>query len=184
MLTDDHRRLALRIARAALDVTVFGGPALPLPGEDRPPFCEPGACFVTLRDPDRMLRGCLGTLEARRPLAEEIRAMAAASASRDPRFLPVTAEELPGLRIDISVLSPLQPVADVGSIVTGQHGVMVRKGAHQGVLLPQVAVEHGWDAERLVSETCRKAGLPPEAAHAPDLEILVFGADVFGDPEG
>lgn len=180
-MTPQERILALQVARDALEATVVGRAAQPLPGERRPPLSDLGACFVTLRAPGHTLRGCLGSLEARRALGSEIRAMTAASATRDPRFLPVQPAEVPHLVISLSVLGPMERIGDPSQLRVGRHGLMIRQGAHQGVLLPQVAVEQGWDAERFLRETCRKAGLPPHAGLHPTTELHVFAAEVFGE---
>lgn len=180
-MTPADRARALRMARDALEAALLRRPPLPVAGEDRPPFSDPGACFVTLRGPGGTLRGCLGTIEAFRPLAEEIRTMTVASATRDPRFVQVEPAELPDLSISISVLSPMTRVPDVSHVQVGVHGVMVKLGPYRGVLLPQVATEQQWDAETFLRETCRKAGLPAWATDDPNLEIDVFSAEVFGE---
>jgi AmmeMemoRadiSam system protein A len=114
--------------------------------------------------------------------------MGRAAAAEDPRFPRVTPEEVPELGVEISVLTPLRPVADPAEVEVGRHGVCVVEGARRGVLLPQVAVEWGCDRETFLDQTCRKAGLPPDAwRHG--AQILVFEAEVFGtadveDPRG
>lgn len=129
------------------------------------------------------LRGCIGQVSAGRPLGEAVVHLAVAAARDDPRFPPVTPEELPRLHVEISVLSqpvPLRPVRPE-HVVPGRDGLMVRRGGAVGVLLPQVAREHGWTAEAFLAATCRKAGLGPDAWREHDAEVLVFQADVFGD---
>jgi uncharacterized protein (TIGR00296 family) len=111
--------------------------------------------------------------------------MTVAAAQDDPRFLPVTPEELPGLALEISVLTRpallLPPPADPRSVVIGRDGLIVRRGEHLGLLLPQVATEYHWGPEAFLAATCRKAGLPPDAWQEPDTEVLAFQADVFGE---
>jgi uncharacterized protein len=176
-----ERRALLAIARQALDAAVRGAPdAGVLP--ELAPLRRPGGAFVTLRT-HGTLRGCIGHVAADRPLAEVVARVAASAATEDPRFPPVPAEELPELELEISVLTEAVPLAsrDPGAIRPGQDGVIVRRGWRQGVLLPQVAVDHGWAGEAFLTAACRKAGLPPEAWRAPDCQLFVFQADVFGE---
>lgn len=107
--------------------------------------------------------------------------MAVAAATDDPRFPPIPPDELQDLEIEISVLSEPELLAshDPEGIRPGRHGIVVRRGRRQGLLLPQVAVEHGWDAEAFLAAACRKAGLPREAWRTPDCDLFVFQAVVF-----
>ena len=143
---------------------------------------RPSACFVSLKI-DGQLRGCIGTLEPREPLAAAVRSSAISAATQDPRFPPVTADELDDLHIEISVLSPLRKVDSPDEIIVGVHGVMVAHGMRRGVFLPQVAVEQGWDRDTMLNYLCaHKAGLPADAwRHGADL--YVFTAQVFGEDE-
>jgi AmmeMemoRadiSam system protein A len=139
--------------------------------------------FVTLRRAsDGGLRGCVGSLEADAPLLVTVTNMAVAAALRDRRFDPVTAGELVSLRIEISVLSPLEPIRP-SDVQVGRHGLLLRHGARSGLLLPQVAVEHGWDREAFLAHTCRKAGLPPDTWKRPGVELLGFTATVFAEDD-
>ncbi len=112
-----------------------------------------------------------------------------AAASRDPRFQPVSAGELPGLHIEISVLSPPRTIDHLDAIQVGVHGLMVGRGPSRGVLLPQVAVEQRWDAATFLSQTCIKAGLdgeawrPWQAGEDQHLQVQVFQAQVFSEPQ-
>ena len=81
----------------------------------------------------------------------------------DPRFPPVQAAELPEIKIEISLLSPLEPVRDTEEIQVGRHGLLIVQGQRSGLLLPQVATEEGWDRQALLEGVCRKAGLPTDA---------------------
>lgn len=140
--------------------------------------------FVTLMAAGA-LRGCIGHLESDRPLAEVVRDMTVAAAQEDPRFPPVVPNETAGIRLAISVLTDPQRLDPVrpDCIAVGRDGVIVRRGASSGVLLPQVAVEHGLDAAAFLAAACRKAGLRPAAWGDRGVEVLVFQADVFGEPE-
>jgi len=141
---------------------------------------ERGA-FVTLREEGK-LRGCIGYTSAVKPLYETVRDTAALAAVHDPRFRPVAADELPALEFSISVLSPLQHVLNVADIEVGRHGLLVKNGEHEGLLLPQVAVEQHWDRNRFLQETCRKAGLSPDCWKDSGTDIFRFTAVEFGEP--
>jgi AmmeMemoRadiSam system protein A len=113
------------------------------------------------------------------PLFKVVQECAVAAATEDPRFPPVSANELPSLRIEISVLTPLVPIRPE-EVQVGRHGLMVSKGRMRGLLLPQVPVEWGWDREMFLDQTCVKAGLPPSAwRHGATLQA--FTAEVFGE---
>jgi AmmeMemoRadiSam system protein A len=135
---------------------------------------------VTLRRGDE-LRGCIGTLAAREPLARAVARMAVAAAADDPRFAPVRTDELDDLTISVSALGPLRPLREPGELAIGREGVCVQLGWHRGTLLPQVATEHGWDAEELVRHTCLKAGLWPEAWKDPAAVLEAFSAEEFAE---
>ena len=139
----------------------------------------PAGAFVTLKIGED-LRGCIGSIEATEPLGETIVHCAISAAFRDPRFPPLTAEEYPLIRLEISVLSALRP-SQPQDVIPGTHGVIITRGYNRGLLLPQVATENDWDAETFLSYTCRKAGLPPDAWKHPDTLIETFTAFVFGE---
>lgn len=138
--------------------------------------------FVTLLEAGK-LRGCVGYSAAAQPLYKTVRDTATLAAMRDPRFRPVTAGELPELQYEISVLSPLVHVDDVSRIEIGKHGLVIKNGNHEGILLPQVAAEQRWDRTRFLEETCIKAGLSPDCWKDDDTDIFCFTALVFGDLE-
>jgi AmmeMemoRadiSam system protein B/AmmeMemoRadiSam system protein A len=140
---------------------------------------ERGA-FVTLKI-DAVLRGCVGFASAVKPLYMTVRDTSTLAALRDPRFQPVEVSELDRLQYDISVLSPLRRAMDIGEIEVGRHGLLVKLGNHEGLLLPQVPVEHRWDAMTFLQQTCMKAGLKPEAWADPGIDIFLFTAVIFGE---
>jgi len=107
--------------------------------------------------------------------------VATLAALQDRRFHPVRAEELGDLEYEISVLSPLRRVRDIQEIQIGQHGLIVRSGGHEGLLLPQVASEEKWDRNTFLKEVCYKAGLPPREWQNPDADLFRFTALVFGE---
>jgi AmmeMemoRadiSam system protein B/AmmeMemoRadiSam system protein A len=136
--------------------------------------------FVTLNERGQ-LRGCIGYVSAVQPLYETIRGAAISAALKDPRFPPVKKEELDKITFEISVLSPFNRVYDTDRITVGKHGLMIRKGRHEGLLLPQVASDNNWDRLTFLQQTCRKAGLPLDAWKDEDTDIFVFSAFVFGE---
>ena len=167
----------LTLARASIAAWLAGArePELHVPGAE----AHAGA-FVSLYLKDE-LRGCMGHLEADRPLARVVRKMAVAAARDDPRFPPLKPVEFEELVIEISVLSPPEP-GNAEDIVIGRDGLLVRRGGRQGVLLPQVAGEWGLDREGFLGMACRKAGLSRDAWKDPHTSLLTFQAEVIGAP--
>ena len=141
---------------------------------------EQCGAFVTLHKAGR-LRGCIGYLEAARPLYQTVRECALAAALHDPRFSPVTPDELDSIRVELSVLSPLTEIRPE-QIEVGRHGLLISMGFQRGLLLPQVAVEWKWDRERFLAETCLKAGLPRDAWKQ-GATLQAFTAQVFSEPD-
>lgn len=143
---------------------------------------KPCGAFVTLHTAkDRQLRGCIGRMTANLPLFQTVRLMAKEAAFGDPRFPPLKREELPNCHIEISALSPMTPCPDPRQVKVGVHGLFIRRGGRQGVLLPQVPVEQGWSLDEYLEYICTKAGLPPGSWEAPDAQLLTFTAVVFGE---
>lgn len=137
--------------------------------------------FVTLHRGPR-LRGCIGQISGSEPLVEVVAYCAKAAALEDPRFHPVRPDEVASLEIEISVLSPLEDITPE-QIVAGKHGLLVSRGWQRGVLLPQVATQFNWNAERFLEETCVKAGLSPGAWKDAETHIQAFTAEVFSESE-
>jgi AmmeMemoRadiSam system protein A len=177
-LSPEQRTLLLAVAREAIRAHLGAGGIQALPTPD-PALNAPGAAFVTLRE-GRSLRGCIGFVQAVKPLVEAVAHCAVSAATADPRFPPVRAEELPHLSLEVSVLTPLTPLPDPGALEVGRHGLLVRRDGRHGLLLPQVAVEYGWDRATFLRQTCLKAGLPPDAWER-GAELLVFTVEHFSD---
>jgi AmmeMemoRadiSam system protein A len=137
--------------------------------------------FVTLRK-RRRLCGCIGRLSSVDSLANVVAHCAAAAATEDPRFSGLRPEELGELEIEISVLSEVQG-AQAEQVVAGLHGVVISRNGHRGVLLPQVACEHQWSRERFLEETCRKAGIDPDAWKEPETQVEIFTAESFAEAD-
>ena len=142
---------------------------------------QPCAAFVSLKRRDGAeLRGCVGRAEACEPLLAAIRRAAVAAATADPRFVPVTLDELPSLTLQISVLGPLAAVRPE-EVEAGRHGVLISHSGRHALLLPEVAERLGWNRERLLDGACRKAGLAADTWRDPDCRILAFTALSFDD---
>jgi hypothetical protein len=139
--------------------------------------------FVTLKKHGQ-LRGCIGYIAPMKPLCLTVRDVAIAAALEDSRFRPVEFRELPELEYEVSVLSPLRRVTDIKQIKVGEHGLVIRRGNREGLLLPQVPVEQRWDRQTLLEQTCLKAGLPPDAWRDETTDIFMFTALVFGEQKG
>lgn len=180
MLSPEQRRRLLEVARQALRHAVGKGPVPDLACDDAELTRDSGA-FVTL-EMDGNLRGCIGYIEAVAPLVETVARMARSAALDDPRFDPVTAGEEPRISIEISVMSPIAPVPDLGLIEVGRHGLVVEQGGRRGLLLPQVPGDWGWDREEFLAHTCMKAGLPADA-YKKGAKVSWFEAEVFGEEE-
>ena len=136
--------------------------------------------FVTLTI-DGQLRGCIGYTSPFQALYSTVRDVAFQAALNDPRFSAVSKEELSKLNYEISVLSPLRKVTDIKKIVVGKHGLLIKKGRAEGLLLPQVASEYNWDRDTFLQQTCHKAGLPANAWQDKETDIFYFSALVFGE---
>lgn len=178
-LDEPQRNGLLGIARRAIEGYIGTG-KIPSEFEARGKLAAPGAAFVTITKNGR-LRGCIGYTEAVAPLFKVVQECAVAAATEDPRFPPVSPMELPSLRIEISVLTPMFPIRPE-EVEVGRHGLMVSQGRMRGLLLPQVPAEWGWDRETFLDQACVKAGLPPSAwRHGATLRA--FTAEVFGEQE-
>jgi len=183
-LSADERRRLIEHARDAVTTRIAGRRDAHGAGDEpaATALASPGAAFVTIHV-GGSLRGCIGTSERQGSLWRVVGEMASAAASRDPRFPPIAARDLPTMTVEISVLSPDVIIHKPEEIVIGRHGLDIRRGGARGLLLPQVAVEHGFDREKFLAATCRKAGLPSDAWQDEATEIRVFEAEVFGDDE-
>jgi len=180
-LTEQEQKSLLRIARHTLESFIRSGkrpevkPLTSKLGEKR-------GAFVTLHERGE-LRGCIGYVEAVKPLYQAVSEMAIAASTEDPRFPPVRVDELGDIEIEITVLSPLRPLPSPDSVIVGKHGLVIRKGYRSGLLLPQVPVEQGWNREQFLTHTCLKAGLPPNAYKEKDTQLFCFTGQVFGEKE-
>jgi AmmeMemoRadiSam system protein A len=140
-------------------------------------LARPGGAFVTIRLRGQ-LRGCIGYIESPMPLANVVAEVAVKSARQDPRFPPLTKDELEESTLEVSLLSPLQKVSDEREIRIGVHGLLLECRGRRGLLLPQVALENGWDVQEFLRNTCRKAGLKESAWQDPESTLFLFTAEV------
>ena len=177
MLSKTETATLLTIAREAIIHKVMNKDYSPTPREEKALNVHSG-CFVTIKQ-DGNLRGCIGNFQAQQPLYLEVAAMAVAAASQDPRFLPMSIEELDNFSLEITVLSPLEKISSIDEIEVGKHGLYIIKGANRGVLLPQVATEYGWDRTTFLRQTCGKAGLPENSWQQPGTEIYIFSGQII-----
>ncbi len=176
-LSDQDRAQLHSIARRTVEATCRGEQTPPI-RTSSPKLKEPRAAFVTLYKKGE-LRGCIGYVTARKPLADAVAEMAEAAALHDPRFKPVRPDELGDIKIEISVLTPIKKVNSPEEIEVGRHGLVISKDGTMGLLLPQVATEQGWDRNTFLEHTCLKAGLPRNAWKEKGTEIYIFSAEVF-----
>jgi AmmeMemoRadiSam system protein A len=175
-LSETNKRFLLDIARKSVENFVRGNPPEKFDATDDELRQRRGV-FVTLKVSGE-LRGCIGHILSPEPLPDTTREMAIKSASQDPRFPPITRSELENLEIDISVMGPLVEVTDIDDIVIGRDGLVVDHMGRHGLLLPQVAVEHNFNVEQFLSQTCLKAMLPADTWKY-GAKIFRFAAIVF-----
>lgn len=174
---DEHKRL-LDLARQSISKYLETGKEVSLTKLNSRETRKCGA-FVTLSE-NGQLRGCIGFTEPIFPLWQTISRAAVAAATQDPRFPPLSKDELSEIKIEISVLTPPVKVKDIDEIRVGTHGLVVKKGGYSGLLLPQVATEYGWNRLQFLDQTCRKAGLMP-GEWKNGAEIYRFSAEVFNE---
>lgn len=174
---DADKKYLLNLARESIRAGLSQTPFRPAEPEVKA-LKEKRGVFVTLKV-DGMLRGCIGMIRAAKPLYEAVAEMAHAAAFDDPRFQPLSETELDGIEVEISVLSPLSRVEDFSEIRVGRDGLMIRLDFHSGLLLPQVAREHGWNLTTFLEQTCLKAGLPKNSYKDKAAEIYRFTAEIF-----
>lgn len=182
-VTDAARAELLEVARTAVAVASRsqGSGALEFAMHALSATNLRAAAFVTLTEGGE-LRGCMGMLDPERPVRDSVAEAAACATRADPRFRPVTPEELSSLRIDVSVLGPMVPLTDPLGWRLGIDGIVVRLGARRGLLLPEVAEENGLDRIAMLDIATRKAGLPRDAWRLPEAVVFAFRTDRFGGP--
>jgi hypothetical protein len=179
-LTTKDKGVLLLCARESIATLFSGNPEPSIDFYHFPNLQEPCGAFVTLLMGED-LRGCIGYMQSEEPLYHTVCEVAKLAASEDPRFAPLAQNELPYIRIEISVLSPMEPLTDYNNIIIGTHGLLVDEPDGRGVLLPQVAVENNMSVSQFLTALCQKANLPPTIWMKRKLNILTFTADVFSE---
>lgn len=177
-LNIDQKRFLLKLARDSIAHYLDTGSYMKIDVADGAMNEKRGA-FVTLKQNGR-LTGCIGYPTPKKPLVQTVIETAAAAATNDPRFQPLTLKDLPHVSIEISVLTVPQRIQDPNEIEVGKHGIIISQGPFQGLLLPQVPVEWNWDRETFLRHGCLKAGLE-ENCWQQGAEIKIFSAEVFGE---
>jgi AmmeMemoRadiSam system protein A len=178
MISEADRRSLLQLARETIVAHVLAQPK-PTPEEPRDLLSLHAGVFVSIHNRGD-LRGCIGHIEPNETLRALIPRCAIAAATADPRFPAVSAEELPNLDLELSILSPLERVHGPDDFEIGRHGLVVEMGKRRGLLLPQVATQWKWSREKFLAETCHKAGLPTDAWKR-GATVWKFEAEVFGE---
>ena len=178
-LSKEEKVKLLEIAKLSIIEAVTGKRQF-FPNVTEEKLKENCGAFVTIKE-NNELRGCIGYIQAVKPLYETVKDVAKSAAVNDYRFNPVAENELDKLELEISVLTPLKKIKDINEIEVGKHGLVMKQGFNSGLLLPQVATEYNWDKGTFLKETCRKAGLPQDAWKDKSTEIYTFSAEVFGE---
>ncbi len=183
VIPDNQRQFLLDSARMGIREALRGNSRYKIPGTDDPVLLMPAGCFVTLHERGtHRLRGCIGRLQTSDPLIKTIHETAQ-SALYDPRFVhnPISAEELSRLDIEVSILSPLAPAANVLDFDPPNDGIYLMCRGRTGTFLPQVARETGWTREQLLTRLCsEKMGIEPNAWQGADAKLLTYQAIVIG----
>lgn len=178
-LTNDEKELLLNSARQSIAAAFEKSSKPEIDYSAHPLLKQITGAFVTLKI-NHELRGCIGYVIAQVPLFETVCEAAQAAAFQDPRFNPLSANELDKVEIEISVLSPFEPISSYDEIEIGKHGLLLDEGG-RAVLLPQVASENNFDCAQFLTALCHKAGLYGEYWKERMLKIKVFTAIVFSE---
>lgn len=177
MLNPDQRKSLLDLARQSIEGRFSG--LEPSPSED-PIFEKHYGVFVSLHKQGE-LRGCIGYIKGHKPLGLSVVEMAQAAAFRDPRFSPVTADELTELELEISILGEMVSISGPQDIQIGRDGLLLDHPRGSGLLLPQVATEWGWGPVGFLQQVCKKAGLSRTAWQETETRLFRFEAEVFSE---
>jgi AmmeMemoRadiSam system protein A/AmmeMemoRadiSam system protein B len=176
-LSDDQKQELVQLASQAIESYVIEG-VMPDFQSDDPKLNRKAGVFVTIRNKG-MLRGCIGHMSAERPLGKAVQEMAIAAATSDPRFPPLTKQEIEQITTKIAILSPMKRI-NHQEVEVGKHGLLISHGGRRGVLLPEVASDRNWDKETFLENLCRKAGLPADTWRQ-NPTLYAFTSVVFGN---
>jgi uncharacterized protein len=186
MLSEQDGKFLVELARKAINVYLTEGQILKIPENTDPKLKENMGVFVTLNSGND-LRGCIGYPEPVMPLVNAVVDAAISAATRDPRFNPLTTDELNQIKVEVSVLTQPElikveePIDYLDNLIIGEDGLIIEKGPYKGLLLPQVATDWGWNKEEFLANTCMKAGLKPECWYNDDVKIYKFSSEIFGE---
>lgn len=184
MLSEEEGKFLVKLAKEAIETFIKDRRKMEVPTDTPDTLKEEMGVFVTLNK-DGLLRGCIGYPEPIMPLVNAVIDVAISAAVNDPRFSPVTINELDDLEVEVSVLTkPVlievkKPEEYIEKIKIGDDGLIIETGNYKGLLLPQVAVEWGWNVEEFLYNTCVKAGLTADCWIYPDVKIYKFGSQIF-----
>ena len=189
-LIDEEGKFLIQLARKTVTQYLENGKIQKPPKETPQKLFEQCGVFVTInsiQNGEKALRGCIGYPYPTSPLVEAVIDSAINAATQDPRFEPITSDELGGVVFEVSVLTPPEPVKVdnpkdyVSKIKVGEDGLIIERGYRKGLLLPQVPIEWGWCEEEFLCQCCVKAGLPPDSWLTKDTKISKFKAIIFGE---
>lgn len=177
----DEGIFLVKLARKAIETYITEGIIIDPPKDTSEKLLRPGMAFVTIESysRNRELRGCIGFLQPITPLVKTVIHAAIAAATEDPRFPPLSKNELEDIVIEVSVLSTPKPVKNIDEITVGKHGLLIYRGWYSGTLLPQVPVEYCWNRETFLAESCLKARLDPDCWLDKKTKIYVYEARIF-----
>ncbi len=182
VIPDDRRAELLEYSRQLLSARLTRT-INPEPPTNAPFLENRTGAFVTLRR-DRELRGCIGRIETNQRLLETLTRVTVDAAFHDPRFASLSAEELPEIRIEHSILSPTRSVDTCEEIELGRHGIILELDRHRALFLPEVAAEQGWDLSQTLTALSQKARLQADAWRSPRCHFSVFESQHYGEPLG
>jgi MEMO1 family protein len=183
-LDEQAQKEALKLARSTLTNFLNNNYSLSSTITKSDILRVPLGAFVTLRNSEKQLRGCIGEFEPKEKLSKVIENMTIAAASKDMRFQPVAKSELNDINIEISVMSPRRKISNWQEFELGKQGVVVESGQNAGTFLPQVATENNWTKEQFLSELCiQKAHLSSDCYKDSKTTLYVFDAQVFAEKD-
>lgn len=186
MISEEEGKFLVKLARKSIETYIKDRKIINVPEDTPNTLKEDMGAFVTLNK-DGLLRGCIGYPEPVKPLVNSVIEVAISAAVNDPRFSPVNSSELNDLEIEVSVLTKPElieverPEEYMDKIEIGKDGLIIERGPYRGLLLPQVAVEMGWNVEEFLYNTCVKANLPADCWLYQDVKIYKFNAEIFNE---
>ncbi|MCP4725510.1 MAG: AmmeMemoRadiSam system protein A [bacterium] len=181
ILSEETKAGLLQIARASIKAELRQSTTAEEEIFEKFELSDVSGIFVTIKNKG-MLRGCIGHIHQESLTIETLKEVAASAAVNDPRFPSVTIDELEEIDIEITILSPFKLIEEKDEIEIGKHGLFIKSGYSQGLLLPQVAPENNFGKTEFLEHTCMKAGLGVNAWKEKETDIYIFSGEVFGEP--